>query len=736
MKSLKYKKYYAKTPNIELFYRIFIVFIAYILTIVTIIPSHIQRIDLPVVGETVDEPLIVKKNTRYKNDAEMEKRIEYAKLQTSPIFNMPSLALENAERTIKNIFSFIRISQDEKINIDDMYYDFINRFNISINKNVFSSIVLDRDNIDYESKFLYLVNYFYEKPVLSRSNITDEIYELIKNNGILINKYDNYLEEYYIIKKDDIFFLEDLKIKPIIKSEFENLSKTNINILTTFIKTFLSDNIFYNANATLSLSKDLMKNVDPVYINLKKGYTILEAGEKVTESKANLILHIYSDTSVYSIIKLISNALLILSIFTFLAFILVYNKLDIYTDIKKYTFVVFEYIIIILILNFAINNWVYLLNNTYIPFYIYTFIPMFSIINVLLGTRKEVSIALTTSLCLLTGNITSASISETFILFVVSVLASVFAKNINKRSGILLIGVLIGFSYILASILNIANYTNVNITHATLILSFLSGIAQSLTIMIFLPAFEYLLNTATIFKLQELADLNNPLLRELQKKAPGTYHHSLNLGALVETIARDIGENPKLACVSGYYHDIGKLENPLFFIENTNINENRHNGLKPTLSTSIIKSHVKSGVEIAKKHKLPKEVINAIKEHHGTSFIRYFYSKALEENPNVDKAIFVYPGPKPQSKITAIIMLIDSIEAASRTLIQPKREDIEDLIKSIINDKIVTGELNDSGLTLKDIDKIEKLTFKHVITSFHERIKYPKIEEKKVTKNN
>ena len=346
MKSLKYKKHYAKTPNIELFYRIFIVFIAYILTIGTIIPSHIQRIDLPIVGETVDEPLIVKKNTRYKNDVEMEKRIEYAKLKTSPIFNMPSSALENSERTIKNIFSFIRISQDEKVNIDDMYYAFINRFNIAINKNIFSSIVLDRDNINYESKFLYLVNYFYEKPVLSRSNITDEISELIKNNGILINRYDNYLEEYYIVKKDDILFLEDLKIKPIIKSEFDYLSKANINTLTTFIQTFLSDNVFYNANATLSLSKDLMESVDPVYINLKKGYTILEAGEKVTESKANLILHIYSDISVYSIIKLISNALLILFIFAFLGFILVYNKLELYTDIKKYTFVVFEYIII------------------------------------------------------------------------------------------------------------------------------------------------------------------------------------------------------------------------------------------------------------------------------------------------------------------------------------------------------------------------------------------------------
>jgi len=738
LKSLKYKKYFVKTPNIELLYRISIVLIAYILTIITIIPSHIQRVHLPTVGETVDEALIIKQDTRYKNDVETEKRIEYAKLKTSPVFDMPILTLEKAEQTVKNIFSFIRISQDEKVSMDDMYYAFINRFNIEINKNMFSNIVLNKNNIDYENKLLYLVNYFYDKPVLSISNITDEIAQLIDNNGILVNRRDNYLETYYIMEKDDMLFLEDLSyvVTGVIESEFFDLNRAEVNILSTFINVFLSDNIFYNANATIKVSKNLMESIPPVYVNLKKGYTILEAGEKVTEDKADLILRIYSDTNIYNIVELISNALLILLIFVFLGFILVYNKLDLYTNIKKYTFVVFEYIVIILILYVTIHHWIYLFENTYIPFYIYTFIPMFSMINVLLGTRKEVSIALTTSLCLLMGSITSANVSETFILFVVSVLASIFAKNINKRGSILLIGVLIGVSYMAVSVLNVLNYTEVSITHMTLILSFLSGIVQSLAIMTFLPIFEYVLNTATIFKLQELADLNNPLLRELQKKAPGTYNHSIDLGTLVETIARDIGENPKLACVSGYYHDIGKLENPLFFIENTNINENRHNGLKPTLSASIIKSHVKTGVEIAKKHKLPIEVINAIKEHHGTSFIRYFYYKEIEENPNVDKTLFVYPGPKPQSKITAIIMLIDSIEAASRTLLQPKREDIENLIKTIINDKIVTGELNDSGLTLNDIDKIEKLTFKQVIMSFHERIKYPKIEEKKVAKNN
>lgn len=738
MKFLKPKKYNVKTPNIELIYRVFIASIAYALTIIAILPSHIQVVPPTTIGEVVEVPLIVKKDTRYKNNAETENRIEYARLQTSPVFDIPLNGTQEAKKNIKSIFAFIRIAQDEKVSINDMYYNFISKFNIAINKNIFINIVKDSESIDYESKLLSLVNYFYNRPIISKANIRDETKTLIANNGILVNKYTDYIKEYYIVKNSDIFFLEDLSpnMVSIVESEFKTISATSINTLSDFMNAFLKDNAFYNANKTLARSEENQSNVEPVYTTLKKGYTILEEGEIVTEDKINLIAFIYSNSGIYYIINFISEALLILFIFIFVGFTLIYNKLDLYKDIKKYTFVIFEYAIIILILYFTNNYWIYFLDDTYLPFYIYTFIPMFSMINVLFGTRKEVSITLTTSFCLLTASIASANVLETFTLFTVSVLASIFAKNINKRKSILLIGLLIGLSYVIASILNISSYDNTKITYVTLLLSLLTGILQSLAIMVFLPIFEYILNTATIFTLQELADLNNPLLRELQKKAPGTYHHSINLGALVETIARSIGEDPKLACVSGYYHDIGKLENPLYYIENTTKRENRHNGLKPTLSASIIKSHVKLGADIAKKYRLPKEIINAIKEHHGTSFIRYFYYEALKENPDVDKDLFTYSGPKPQSKITAIIMLIDSIEAASRSLDNPKREDIETLIRQIINDKIVSGELNDSKLTLNDIDKIQKLSFQQIIISFHERVKYPDMENKKGPKTN
>ena len=334
---------------------------------------------------------------------------------------------------------------------------------------------------------------------------------------------------------------------------------------------------------------------------------------------------------------------------------------------------------------------------------------------------------ITLCITLLAANVAQAGIFEISALFVISVLASILAKRIHNRYSIIFIGLFIGAYLSLMCLISMLLNDNIKINYITFIFAFVSGFTQSILVMIFLPIIEYVLETATIFRLQELSDLNNPLLRKLQMNAPGTYHHSISMANLVETIAEEIGEDARLACVSAYYHDIGKMENPLYYIENTNKTENRHNKLKPTLSASIVKAHVRLGVEIAKKYRLPKEVIAAIKEHHGTSLIKYFYVEALKENPDVDVNLFTYPGPRPQSKITAILMILDSIEAASRSLDSPRREDLEMLIEHIVDDKMANGELNDSGLTLKDIEIIKKISFQQIIASLHERIKYPEL---------
>jgi putative nucleotidyltransferase with HDIG domain len=259
----------------------------------------------------------------------------------------------------------------------------------------------------------------------------------------------------------------------------------------------------------------------------------------------------------------------------------------------------------------------------------------------------------------------------------------------------------------------------------------LLGIANSLActiiVMFLLPIFESIFDVTTDFTLMELTDLNRPLLRRLVMEAPGTYHHSLMVGNLVEAVARDVGANGLQARVSAYYHDIGKLAKPEYFFENKGENVNKHEKLTPRMSALILASHVKEGLDLAKREKLPRIVVDAIREHHGTTVMAYFYQKAREydSHDSVNIADFRYPGPRPSSKETALIMLADSAEAAVRSLEGPTAPKIRAVVQKIIEARLNDGELDDSGLTLNDIATVREKFIQLLTGIFHSRIPYP-----------
>jgi rRNA maturation RNase YbeY len=230
----------------------------------------------------------------------------------------------------------------------------------------------------------------------------------------------------------------------------------------------------------------------------------------------------------------------------------------------------------------------------------------------------------------------------------------------------------------------------------------------------------------TDITLLELANLDRPILRRLMIEAPGTYHHSVIVGTLVEAAASEIGANPLLARVCGYYHDIGKVNKPLYFIENQK-GKNKHDKLAPSMSSLILIAHVKDGVEIARKNKLGSMIIDTIKQHHGTSLIKFFYEKAKqrkgEDSVNIDD--FRYPGPKPQTREAGLVMLADAVEAASRTLENPTSSRIQGLVQNLINKIFSDGQLDACELTLKDLHNIAK-SFNQILSGiYHHRIEYP-----------
>ncbi len=266
-----------------------------------------------------------------------------------------------------------------------------------------------------------------------------------------------------------------------------------------------------------------------------------------------------------------------------------------------------------------------------------------------------------------------------------------------------------------------------DIAPTAIALAAFSGVTVSALVSLLLPLLEYAFKITTDISLLELLDLNQPLMKMLMINAPGTYHHSVIVGNLVESAAEAIGVNPLLARVSSYYHDIGKAKMPDYFVENQSGAPSRHEKLTPHMSSMIIISHVKEGVELARQYKLPQTIIDIIKQHHGTALISFFYQKAKDmlhdAIPAEDE--YKYPGPKPQTRVAALVMMADAVEASSKVLNDPTPARIAALVEKIINHIFLEGQLDDCELTLKDISEIKK-HFIYILTGIlHKRIDYP-----------
>jgi len=264
----------------------------------------------------------------------------------------------------------------------------------------------------------------------------------------------------------------------------------------------------------------------------------------------------------------------------------------------------------------------------------------------------------------------------------------------------------------------------------------IGGLLCSFVVSGIAPVVEHLGGYVTDMTLLEIATLDHPLLKQLSIQAPGTWNHSMVMGMMVESAAQAIGANTILGRVSCYYHDIGKVKNPLYFVENQVRGENRHDKLSPSMSALIIKSHVKDGIKMAQEHKLPVIVVDMIPQHHGTALIEYFFDKACKEAEDaklgdaVDKNLYRYPGPKPQTKEGGIIMLADGIEAASRTISDPTHDRIQGLVQKMINKVFSSGELDECELTLRELHEIAKCFTRVLSGIYHQRISYTEPAEK------
>ena len=374
----------------------------------------------------------------------------------------------------------------------------------------------------------------------------------------------------------------------------------------------------------------------------------------------------------------------------------------------------------------------------------YAFAPM--VLSILLGRNHGAFVAVYVSL--LGGLLVESGQAFAFAIFslVCGFTAVYLTHDVRRRAKVVRAGLYVG---LIAAALGVLT-GQINLTDVTwpgvglqCLTTIGIGILTAMIVSGLLPAFEGLFRITTEISWIELSDLNHPLLKRMTIEAPGTYHHSLVVARLSEAAAESVGANESMCRVASYFHDIGKLNKPQYFIENINPDENPHNDLTPTMSALIIVAHVKDGIDLALKHNLNDEIISVIREHHGTTLVQYFYHRAKEQRreferrveegnanaddaPVVERKTFRYPGPKPQTRESAIISLADGVESASRSLAKPTPQKVQQLIDEITQSRVEQGQLDACGLTLVDLARIRKSFYSTLCSMMHNRISYPK----------
>ena len=535
------------------------------------------------------------------------------------------------------------------------------------------------------------------------------IYEIIAQNmntGIKVEdlqKSKNNMKEY-------ILGLDDFN---------ETLKEMGIAIIHATIR----PNMFFDIEATEELRSEVVESVERVMI--KKGDMIVREGEIVTRDRLELLreLSILTDDNKIDIMLYIGIAAIVLLLeILMVAYIYLFNK----NVLDKTDKLLMLLIIVVgtLIISMAVST-------------ISIYLMPVAMAAVLIAILLEARLALLVNLCLtiLVSIVTGNDIMFIFMALLGGTAGVFMVRNIQRRTNIFVSGIIISLVNAV-TILAIGFLISSEVVKVLMygFYGVLNGLLCSILTVGTLPLWEYLFRVVTPLKLVELFNPNEPLLKKLLIEAPGTYHHSIIVGNLSESAADAIGGNPLLARVGAFYHDIGKIKRPYLFKENQLSAENPHDKLNPSLSSLIITGHVKDGIELAKKYNLPIEVRDFIQQHHGDTLVAYFYHKAKnsENGENVDEQSFRYSGPKPQTKETAIVMLADSVEAAVRSISSPTKDKVQKLIDKIIQDKLMDGQLDETNLTLKELEIIKRTFLKSVLGIFHERIEYPNSDIKEM----
>ena len=493
-------------------------------------------------------------------------------------------------------------------------------------------------------------------------------------------------------------------------------------------------NEFYDPEATEELRKKTVENVEPVKI--LQGQIIVEEGQLISRDiyrQLGLVGVLDNERFIQPFVGL---ALLILLLLVSLYYY--FYNLEEKKEMKHTHLMQFSLIFLLSILLMKAISLINVLKYTDLV-YIFPAAMGAMLIRILIHENLAVLVTIITAICgsIIFNEGVSGSVHMTVGIYILcSGLAGImFMSNNHRRSKIFMGGLFVAAINVII-IFSLAFIRNeqygLKEIGITIMIALMSGILSAVLTIGLIPFFEAGFGILSSMSLIELSNPNHPLLKKILTEAPGTYHHSIMVANLAESACEAIGANGLLARVGCYYHDIGKTKRPKFFIENQMNIENPHDRLPPEASKNIIMSHVTDGAEMLRKHRFPKEIIDIAEQHHGTTLLKFFYYKVKQSGVEVSEQEYRYPGPKAQTKESAIVGIADSVEAAVRSMSQPTPEQIEELVRKIISDRLQDNQFNECDLTFKELEKVAISLCESLKGIFHSRIEYPEMTEEKV----
>lgn len=679
------------------------------------------------VGDISGEDIISPRDITYVNTKETEKRVIEVRNRATVIFDFKEFINDKIFKRLDGFLTLIEEVSHEELT-DEEKVDRIYEKNFSdFDEGLLINFLINHEEQQYSEKLKSTISFVLNNGLSALNK--DQLLQY-SDKGIILKRIketeitQEKVEVAQITAGDEVL----QTVNEYVVENFQELNAENVRVLVNSATNFLKPNIFYNNEESIKLVNEEVRTVRPVLNTIKKGAIVIRRGEEINDENFPKLEAITLYTSNFNLKAIVGIGILLL-ILLFLSTVPFFDE-GMKIDLKKYLvlvsftlFTVFYAYLLTLIKN--------------LPHYIVfsVFIPIAGITmnaEVLYKRRFSLTLALVLPVFLM---LISGNDPYTFIFSIGSGLIAIYAvKNAEKRSDILKSSLFIVITNeLILTAVGLLKELNSREFITLLTWGAGNGIFSVVLSLGTIPFFEILLNIPTNFRLLELSDLNTPMMKRIQIEAPGTYHHSINVANMAENAARYIKANPLIVRVAALYHDIGKIPNAQYYIENSK-GESLHNLIKPSLSNSILKAHIKIGVEMASSIKLPEEVIDVIEQHHGTSLMKYFYYQALEkkeEGTEIDKHDYHYPGPKPQTREAAIVMLADTVEAASRTLQNPSAKRIEELVNEIIESKFREGQFNESSLTLRGLMKIS-IAFRRYLTGvYHSRIEYPDERELK-----